>query len=58
MTNEEIEYRIVELKQDYVRIQSDLEKLQSVGGYASPTEKVLENLEEELRDLRKQLEAR
>ncbi|MFC7393989.1 SE1832 family protein [Scopulibacillus cellulosilyticus] len=55
MTKEEIEQRIIELKSDYVRIQSDLEKMESVGANTERTEKVLIKIEEELKEMRKQL---
>ncbi|TCP31307.1 hypothetical protein EV207_103192 [Scopulibacillus darangshiensis] len=55
MKREEIEQRITDLKADYVRVQSDIEKLQSVGGNAKPTEKVLDNIESELKELRRKL---
>lgn len=52
MKKDEIERRIVELKSDYVRLQSDLEKLTYVGRNGDQTEKVLEAIEEELKELR------
>ncbi|WP_179107265.1 SE1832 family protein [Sediminibacillus massiliensis] len=55
MTKKEIEDRIRELKSDYVRIQSDIEKLDSVGGNTVNAEKQLEEMEKELAELNKQL---
>ncbi|MDL4842051.1 SE1832 family protein [Aquibacillus rhizosphaerae] len=55
MTKKEIEYKIQEVKSDYIRIQSDLEKLDSVGGNSKNAEKQLQQLEIELADLNKQL---
>jgi len=40
---------------DYVRIQGDLDKLESVGGNVSPLEKTLERMEQELSRLRAEL---
>jgi len=57
MTKTEIEYRITELKADYVRLQGDLEKIESLGRNVAPTEKLLANIEAELKELRKQLAA-
>lgn len=54
-TKKEIEQRIAELKMDYIRIQNDLEKLESVGHRTTSAEKRLEAVEEELSKLRKQL---
>lgn len=56
MTKQEIEYRILELKSDYIRIQSDLEKLDSVGGNTANAEKQLELMETELAELNRELE--
>ncbi|WP_420842535.1 SE1832 family protein [Fervidibacillus halotolerans] len=56
MTREEIFQRIEELKSDYVRIQADVEKATAVGGSIGQGEKVLQNIEEELRKLRKMLD--
>jgi hypothetical protein len=52
MEREEILRKIEELKSDYVRIQADLEKLTYVGGNGERTEKVLEEIELELKRLR------
>ena len=51
MNKKEIEYKISELKMDYVRLQNDLEKLESVNGNISPLEKQLAAIETELRTL-------
>lgn len=57
MTNEEIQKRIDELKSDYIRIQGDMEKLESLGknGNVSYSEKLLEEIELELKQLRELL---
>ncbi|SDK17102.1 SE1832 family protein [Sediminibacillus albus] len=55
MTKQEVENRIAELKSDYIRIQADLEKLDSVGGNTANAEKQLGQMEKELADLNKQL---
>lgn len=54
-TKKEIEQRMAELKMDYVRIQNDLEKLESVGHRTTKAEKQLAEIEAELNRLRKQL---
>lgn len=56
MTKRDIEYQILELKSDYIRIQSDLEKLDSVGGNTANAEKQLANMEVKLAELNRQLE--
>ncbi|RIW34636.1 hypothetical protein D3H55_08970 [Bacillus salacetis] len=55
MTKSELEYKISEVKSDYIRIQGDLEKLESVGRSTEKSEKRLEELEIELAKLNKQL---
>ncbi|WP_407269186.1 SE1832 family protein [Radiobacillus sp. PE A8.2] len=57
MTKQEIEDEIRSLKSDYIRIQSDLEKLDSVGGNTANAEKQLEQIENQLAELNKQLDA-
>ncbi|WP_062108247.1 SE1832 family protein [Bacillus niameyensis] len=56
MNRKEIEYKIMDLKTDYVRLQHDLEKLEYVKGNLHPLEKQLEGIEEELRELNKLLD--
>lgn len=55
MNRQEIEERMLELKMDYARIQGDIEKLESTGKTVRPLERQLTAIEEELRELRKQL---
>ncbi|QHS23638.1 hypothetical protein GWK91_12035 [Virgibacillus sp. MSP4-1] len=55
-TKKEIEQEIEQLKMDYIRIQGDLDKLEATGGRVSPLEKTLERMEQQLADLRKELE--
>ncbi|MCH1624093.1 SE1832 family protein [Fredinandcohnia quinoae] len=55
MDKKEIEYKIQELKLDYIRLQNDLEKMDSVNGNISPLEKQIAELEVELSSLRKML---
>lgn len=55
MNRKEIEYKIQDLKADYVRLQHDLEKLEFVKGNLSPLELQLEGLEKELKVLNEQL---
>lgn len=54
-SKKEIEQRIAELKMDYIRIQNDIEKLESVGHATASAEKRLMAIEKELSELRKQL---
>ena len=56
MNKKDIEYKILDLKADYVRLQQDLEKLEYVKGILHPLEKQLAGIEEELRELNKQLD--
>lgn len=55
MNKKEIEYKIRELKDDYIRLQNDLEKLESVNGNLSPLEKQLADIEVELNILNKKM---
>lgn len=56
MNRKEIEYKIQDLKADYVRLQHDLEKLEFVKGNLSPLELQLEGIEKELKELNDQLD--
>lgn len=56
MNRKEIEYKIADLKADYVRLQHDLEKLEYVKGILHPLEKQLAEMEEELQRLNKLLD--
>jgi tRNA1(Val) A37 N6-methylase TrmN6 len=56
MRKAEIEYKIQDLKLDYVRLQNDLEKMESVDGNLSPLEKQIQAIEAELKSLYKELE--
>ncbi|PLT33432.1 SE1832 family protein [Bacillus sp. V5-8f] len=56
MNKAEVEYKIQDLKADYVRLQSDLERMESVGGNISPLLKQLNEIELELKKLNAQLE--
>lgn len=51
----EIEQRIAELKMDYIRIQNDIEKLESTGHDITKAEQRLSEIENELQELRKKL---
>ncbi|MEN2767225.1 SE1832 family protein [Ornithinibacillus xuwenensis] len=57
MTKQELEDKLAELKSDYVRIQSDLDKLEYVRGRASSAQEQLVRLEEEIAEVYKKLEA-
>ncbi|MBS7344970.1 MAG: hypothetical protein KIG60_04860 [Caryophanon sp.] len=58
-TRSDIESQIAELKMDYVNLQGDLEKLESLGHADSVSKAVerLNKLEERLAELNKQLAA-
>ena len=56
MNRSEIEYKIADLKADYVRLQHDLEKLEYVKGILHPLEKQLMEIEEELKVLNRMLD--
>jgi len=56
LSKPEIEQRIAELKMDYIRIQGDIEKLESLGHSPTKAEQMLEEIENELKELRKLLE--
>ncbi|WLR48839.1 SE1832 family protein [Halobacillus litoralis] len=55
MTKKEIQDQITFLKADYIRIQGDLDKLEAAGGNIQNAEKQLARMEEELKELNKQL---
>ncbi|MDQ0216076.1 hypothetical protein J2S13_002498 [Oikeobacillus pervagus] len=55
MTKAELENKIATLKMDYIRIQGDMEKLESVGRNVEATERVLIQIEEELKECNQQL---
>lgn len=57
-SKKDIEQRIAELKMDYIRIQNDIEKLESTGHDTTNAEKRLIAIENELRELRKKLQHR
>lgn len=56
MKKAEIEYKIADIKADYVRLQHDLEKLEYVKGNLHPLEKQLVELEAELKKYNKMLD--
>lgn len=62
MTNENkskeaLEHELINLKADYARIQSDMDKLEYVRGRVSSAEEQLIRLEKEIADVYKQLES-
>lgn len=57
MKKKEIEARLVELKADYARIMGDMDKVEAVGQRTNIEENQLAQLEKEIADLNKQLEA-
>ncbi|MCJ7841525.1 hypothetical protein MUB24_11595 [Lederbergia sp. NSJ-179] len=56
MNKKDIQYKIEDLKADYVRLQHDLEKLEYVKGNLHPLEKQLAGIEQELREWNKKLD--
>lgn len=56
MSKKELEAKLAELKSDYVRIQSDLEKVVFVGGNEDSPERELIRLEKEIADINAQLD--
>ncbi len=60
MTREEIQKKIDELKSDYIRIQGDIEKMESLGKHSNvsySSEKLLRSIEQELKQLREMLQS-
>ncbi|WNS80418.1 SE1832 family protein [Domibacillus sp. DTU_2020_1001157_1_SI_ALB_TIR_016] len=55
MNKSQIEYKIRELKMDYMRVQGDIEKLESTGHGVSKAEERLVEMEKELKELNKLL---
>lgn len=54
---EKLDAKLAELKSDYVRIQSDMDKLEYVRGRVSSAEAQLIRLEDEIAQVNKELEA-
>ena len=59
LTKSKLQQEIAELKMDYINLQGDMEKLESLGHAGSVTKAVerLENMEARLAELNKQLAA-
>ena len=59
LTKDQLQQQIAELKMDYINLQGDMEKLESLGHADSVTQAVtrLENMEARLAELNKQLAA-
>jgi predicted nuclease with TOPRIM domain len=55
MNKKELEYKIVELKDEYLQLQHNLEKMESVKGNLHPLEKRLAEIEVELSQLNQML---
>lgn len=51
MDKKQIEYKILELKDEYLQLQHNLEKLEYVKGNIAPLEKRLSEIEKELNSL-------
>ncbi|WP_156290162.1 SE1832 family protein [Oceanobacillus salinisoli] len=56
MSKKELEAKLTELKSDYVRIQSDLDKLEYVKGRVSSAQEQLVRLEKEIAEVNRQLD--
>ncbi|MCG3417868.1 SE1832 family protein [Oceanobacillus jordanicus] len=56
MNKQALEAKLDELKSDYVRIQSDMDKLEYVRGRVSSAEEQLIRLEKEIADIRERLD--
>ncbi|MGG0892220.1 SE1832 family protein [Cytobacillus horneckiae] len=54
MNIKEIESQIAELKMDYMRLQEDIEKLESFGRSVEKQEQRMKEIEDELRQLNSQ----
>ncbi|HSU80643.1 MAG TPA: SE1832 family protein [Candidatus Angelobacter sp.] len=57
MSKEDLLEQLDELKLDYLRLQGDLEKLETTGQSTTPIEKQLKSLEDNMRSLREQLKS-
>lgn len=53
-----LEQKLEELKYDYIRLQGDLEKIESTGNNPEKMISKLHQLEDEMRDLKKEIRAR
>lgn len=52
----DLNYQLLELKQEYVRIQGDIEKMESTGHRPSKLEERLAQIEAQIKDLRERLD--
>jgi hypothetical protein len=57
MTKEDLLNQLDELKMDYLRLQGDLEKLETTGRTTAPLEKQLSTIEEKMKSVREQLKS-
>ncbi|WP_185763034.1 SE1832 family protein [Niallia circulans] len=55
MNKKDIEYSILELKNEYLQVQDNLEKLEYVKGNLAPLENRLSEIEKELQSLNQML---
>lgn len=55
MNRDELESKLQLLKADYIRVQGDLEKLESIGGNAESAAKELEMIEKEIQAINQKL---
>jgi hypothetical protein len=51
----DLEYKLKELKHDYVRIQADLEKVESTGHNTDSLERQLLNIEDEITEMKNKI---
>ncbi|WP_059103395.1 SE1832 family protein [Shouchella shacheensis] len=54
-TIQQLEHRLTELKSDFVRIQGDIEKVETTGGNVAAAMKQLTAIEDEIASVRKQI---
>jgi hypothetical protein len=57
VTKEALLDQLDDLKIDYLRLQGDLEKLETTGHSTAPLEKQLKTIEENMRSIREQLKS-
>ncbi|GAF23746.1 MULTISPECIES: SE1832 family protein [Shouchella] len=54
-TVQQLENELAELKSDFIRIQGDVEKIETIGGNVAKAVEQLDALEKEIADVRNQL---
>lgn len=58
MNTKALEDKLRVLKMDYVRIQGDVEKIESVGGNSGPAVKEMERIEKEIQEIKTKLRSK